>query len=64
MSFEEIDVVILLVCKTYETQLAVKCAKVSVVMSMNSLKNNGIASVVILVIALFLICKKVINAMS
>jgi hypothetical protein len=64
MSFEEMSVVILLVCKTYEVQLAVKCAKVSVAVSMNFLKNNEITSVVILAIALFLICEKMVNAMS
>jgi uncharacterized membrane protein YobD (UPF0266 family) len=64
MSFEKIDVAILLVCKTYKTQFTVKCVKVSVTVSMNSLKNNRMASVIILAIVSFLICEKVINAMS
>jgi hypothetical protein len=42
----------------------VKCARVSVVVRMNSLKNWGMVSVVILAIALFLICENVVSTIS
>jgi hypothetical protein len=53
MSLDEIVVATLLTCKIYKAQLAVKCAKVFVVVRMKSLKNWRMASVVILAIALF-----------
>jgi hypothetical protein len=55
MSLDEINMVILLACITYEVQLAVKCARVSVAVRMKSLKNWRIASVVILAITPFFI---------
>jgi hypothetical protein len=57
-------VVILFACKTYEVQLAVKCARVSVVVRINSLKNWRMVFMVILAIALFLICENVVSTMS
>jgi hypothetical protein len=44
--------------------LAVKCARVSVVMRMKSLKNCEMVSIVILAMALFLIWEKVVRAIS
>jgi uncharacterized membrane protein len=41
-----------------------KCANVSVAVRINSLKNYGIALVVMFAIALFLICENIISATS